>query len=123
MASRGGSVESHLCAAERLEDSAPVVLLAECSCDGQARGMGWSGAARIPIEQNGPLAWVIAGLTVCPGYRRRGVGAQLVDAVIDEVAREDSGALLPGGRILTWQVDDPAEKPHQLASRSSIRVT
>lgn len=94
MASRGGSVESHLGAAERLVDRAPVVLLAECSCDGHVRAIGWSGAVRTPLEQNGPLAWVIAGLTVCPGYRRSGVGAHLVGAVTDEVARKDPGALL-----------------------------
>lgn len=74
MSVRGGVVEDYLDRAERLIARLPVLLIAEV--DGVAAG--WCGIQRYPIMPGEDPQWLVAGLTVVPGQRRRGIASQLL---------------------------------------------
>lgn len=82
MAVRGGAIEEYrdraLCLIERLD----VLLIAEK--DGVA--VGWCGIQKFSIHPDAEPEWLIAGLTVVPELRRRGIAARLLRGVLDAAA-------------------------------------
>lgn len=81
MAARGGTVLDHLESARQLIRRLPVLLVAEVS----GAVVGWSGAQRAVVHAETPPEWLVAGLTVLPEHRRRGIAAELLDGVVHEV--------------------------------------
>lgn len=82
MSSRGGMVEEHLGAAARLIERLPVLLMAEK--DGAA--VGWCGIQKHSIFPDAEPEWLVAGLTVLPEQRRRGIAMRLLRDVLDATA-------------------------------------
>lgn len=93
MASRGGTVSDHAGSAARLIATAPVVLLSQRTHE-EASIIGWSGAVRIPLRPGGAPEWMIAGLTVLPSWRRRGIGATLLRDVVAAISLQDPGSVV-----------------------------
>lgn len=83
MAVRGGAVEGYRDRALRLIERLDLLLIAEK--DGVP--VGWCGIRRFAIQPDTELEWLIAGLTVVPELRRRGVAARLLRDVLDAMAR------------------------------------
>lgn len=82
MSARGGTVEEHLDAASRLVERLPVLLMAEK--DGSA--VGWCGIQKCEILPDAVPEWLVAGLTVVPEQRRRGIANQLLRAALRTTA-------------------------------------
>lgn len=78
MAVRGGSVEDHVEHARHRIEQLDVLLVA---VQGDAL-VGWSGIQKFSIHAGDAPEWLIAGLTVVPRARRRGVAGQLLSEVL-----------------------------------------
>lgn len=82
MAARGGTAEGHLDPARRLIKRLPVLLIAESI----GAAVGWCGVQRHSIVPELPPEWLVAGLTVLPEQRRRGIALRLLRDVLDATA-------------------------------------
>lgn len=78
MSARGGVVEDHAGQAARLIERLDVLLIAET----RSAAVGWCGIQRFAIRPDAEPEWLIAGLTVIPEARRRGVAARLLHEVL-----------------------------------------
>jgi phosphinothricin acetyltransferase len=87
MAVRGGTAAEHRERADRLLERLPVLSVAEAGIE----LVGWSGAQPFEIEPGSSPEWLVAGLTVVPAYRRRGIAARLLQDVVEEVQRSAAG--------------------------------
>jgi len=87
---RGGSVDEHLEASQRLIERLPVILVAES--DGEL--VGWCGAQRSSIEPDAEPEWLIAGITVVPELRRSGIAALLLGGVMGAVRSDEPGTAI-----------------------------
>ena len=88
MAARGGTSAGHREQAHRFIDRLPVLTVAQMGDN----LVGYSGAQPFVIEAGREPEWLVAGLTVVPAQRRRGIAARLLRAVIDQVHRVAPGA-------------------------------
>lgn len=84
MATRGGIAEELVDRARTMIEKLDVLLIAE-KC---GRTVGWCGVQKYPIFPGAEPEWLIAGLTVIPEMRRRGIEARL----LSEVLRKRQGA-------------------------------
>lgn len=82
MAVRGGLAADRLGQARRLINKLPILWLAEV----EAWPVGWGGAQPFEIHADEEPRWLVAGLTVVPELRRRGIAAKLLARVVAEVA-------------------------------------
>ncbi|MBS1907485.1 MAG: GNAT family N-acetyltransferase [Actinobacteria bacterium] len=82
MAVRGGTAEEYRDRALRLINRLDVLLIAET--DGVP--VGWCGIQKFSIHPDAEPEWLIAGLTVVPELRRRGIAARLLGGVLDATA-------------------------------------
>ena len=82
MAVRGGAVEEYHDRALRLIERLDVALIAVK--DGVP--VGWCGIQKLSIHPDAEPEWLIAGLTVVPELRRRGIAARLLRGVLDATA-------------------------------------
>ncbi|MDO5745063.1 MAG: GNAT family N-acetyltransferase, partial [Micrococcaceae bacterium] len=78
MSVRGGASVDYVERAGRLIGHLPVLLMAEAD----RRAVGWCGIQKISIFPGVDPGWLIAGITVVPEQRRRGVAAQLLHGVV-----------------------------------------
>ena len=78
MAVRGGSVEEHAARARHLIERLSVLLIAVKG----GTPVGWCGIQKFSIFPGGDPEWLIAGLTVVPELRRRGIAARLLGEVL-----------------------------------------
>ncbi|MGD7732787.1 N-acetyltransferase family protein [Propionibacteriaceae bacterium G57] len=83
MAVRGGTAHEHLVSARRLIARLEVLLIAEQ--DGAP--VGWCGIQKVRIRPGAELEWLVAGLTVVPAARRRGIGARLLGELVRDTPR------------------------------------
>lgn len=83
MAARGGSVEEHVAAARSLIERLDVLLIAEK----EGLAVGWCGIQKFSIFPDAGPEWLIAGLTVVPEARRRGIAARLLREVLQATPR------------------------------------
>ncbi|MDO4901672.1 GNAT family N-acetyltransferase [Actinomyces sp.] len=91
LALRGITVEEALEQAPRMIDALPVLLLASLPAgdveaagdDDAAAPVALSGAFVLPgdLQEGRPERWMVSGLIVDPGARRRGIGHTLLAAV------------------------------------------
>lgn len=84
LAVRGGTFSDQLVNARRLMEQLPVLLVAT-SRSGEL--VGWSGARRSALHHSATLEWLIAGLTVPPNQRRKGIGRALLREAIGAIHR------------------------------------
>ena len=89
MSARGGTAEEHVDRARRLIGRLSVLSVAEMD----DALVGWSGAQKAVIEVGGAPEWLIAGLTVVPAQRRRGIAARLLGDVV--------------AKLRTWEPKSP----------------
>ena len=82
MAVRGGTLQAHVDRAGRLIGQLDVLLVAEKG----SVPVGWCGIQKHPIRPDAEPEWLVAGLTVVPDLRRRGIAARLLRGVIDATA-------------------------------------
>ena len=87
MAVRGGGIEQHVDQARRLIERLEELLIAEK--DGVP--VGWCGIQKSSIWPGSEPDWLIAGLTVVPELRRRGIAAQLLRGVLRATAKSAPG--------------------------------
>ena len=79
LAVRGGAIEEHIDRAARLIEQLDVLLVA----DRHGELGGWCGIQRHSIRPDAEPEWLIAGLTVRPEWRRRGIAARLLREVLE----------------------------------------
>lgn len=75
-------VEDHCDRAVRLIERLEVLLAAEK----EGVLVGWCGIHRYSIQPDAEPEWLVAGLTVVPELRRRGIAARLLRGVLDATA-------------------------------------
>nr|WP_300338844.1 GNAT family N-acetyltransferase [Actinomyces sp.] len=83
MAVRGGSVAGHVAAARRLIARLDVLRIAEK----EGMAVGWCGVQKASIFPDSGPEWLIAGVTVIPEARRRGIAARLLREVLQTTPR------------------------------------
>lgn len=87
MATRGGIAEELVDRAQTMIENLDVLLIAEKD----SRSIGWCGVQKYPIFPGAEPEWLIAGLTVIPEMRRRGVAARLLGEVLRKTSRGAPG--------------------------------
>ena len=97
MATRGGDMDGYREQARGLIERLPVLSVAEIDRE----LVGYCGAQPFVIEPGREPEWLIAGLTVVPVHRRRGIAARLLLDVLDKV--HDSSAEEPVFSVINAQ--------------------
>lgn len=87
MAVRGGTPEGHADHARKMIERLDVLLIAE----NDERAVAWCGTQKVIICPGTDPEWLIAGLTVVPEVRRKGIAARLLRQVLRDVGQRASG--------------------------------
>lgn len=100
LALRGRDLEQTLSEAPHMIANLPVLLLARLQVlgtetddeDAQTAPVGLAGAFILPSGQDHQRQWMVTSPVIDPQCPRKGVGRQLLGAVIDAVQAQDPGA-------------------------------